>query len=83
MPLETAISYGAHRLGISLPVPQEQVKDTIARLVITLENIRQAEEAVKALVEIVQDGCSHPDTITGNHMGRWPYTKCTICGKEW
>lgn len=78
-----AIEYAAEKLSVTLPVPQDEIKDTVSKLLVTLANIHKAQLTTKRLLEAVRDCRDHNETISTNHMGRWPATQCTICGKEW
>ena len=76
------INLAAQNLNIELPVPQERVKQTIERLYVVNEQIRQAQRAVAALITLVQDGCEHPEKVPVSHCGERAM-RCTTCGREW
>lgn len=79
---KTAVEYAATGLSISLPVPQDQVKQTVEKLLVTLENIHKAQVSIVRLLDLVRDGCEHPKTVQVSHTGHL-FTQCTTCGREW
>lgn len=80
--VQLSIEYAAEKLHVSLPVPQNEVKETIEKLLAVLEDIHRANTTVHNLIDLVRDNCSHPETVNVTHTGH-PYTRCTTCGKEW
>ena len=76
------VIYAAEGLSIALPVAQEDIKATIEKLFITVENIARAQTAVCKLIDIVRDQCEHPEKVSVSHIGHL-YARCTTCGREW
>jgi len=79
---KTAVEYAALGLSISLPVQQNEVKQTVEKLLVILENIRKAQASTQALLGIVRDVCDHPQKVQVSHTGHL-FMQCTTCGKEW
>ena len=77
-----AVEYAAHGLSISLPVEQKDIKVTVEKLLVTLENINRARTSIAQLLVIVRDSCEHPEIIDVSHTGHL-FKRCTTCGKEW
>jgi hypothetical protein len=77
-----AVEYAALGLDILLPVLQDEVKPTVQRLLVTLENIHKAKVSTQKLLEIVRDQCKHPEIVQVSHTGHL-FQQCTTCGKEW
>ena len=73
----------AHKLGIQLPVPQEQIESTVERLLVVLTQIHQAEQATKKLLDMVREDCSHPEKAPVANPGQLRNSRCTTCGKVW
>jgi len=65
------------------PPTQDEIPDLIAYLRQTIDKADREVEWIRGRIKMVQDICEHPETETGNNMGRWPYTRCKVCGKEW
>ena len=79
---KTAVEYAALGLSISLPMQQSEVKTTVGKLLVTLDNIHKAQMSTQQLLKMVRDGCSHPEMIQVSHTGHL-FRQCTTCGKEW
>jgi hypothetical protein len=77
-----AVEYAAHGLSISLPVAQEDIKPTVEKLLVTLQNINKARTATAQLLALVRDSCDHPEIVDVVHTGHL-FKRCTTCGKEW
>ena len=80
--VNASVSYAAEGLSIKLPVPQEDIKETIEGLRTTLANIAKAQDAVVVLMDLVRNSCEHPEKVPVSYTGHL-YTRCTTCGKEW
>lgn len=66
-----------------LPTNQSEIKPFIDKQRAKIKELNAKVEGRVALIKAAQSMCSHPSTHSGNTWGRWPYTKCDICGKEW
>ena len=62
---------------------QEEIPGMILTLTCRLEAAEAEVEWVRARIKAVQDICKHPNVTKGKAWGRWPYTRCDVCGKEW
>jgi hypothetical protein len=65
------------------PPTQEQIPETLKGLRQQLLTTQAEAKWIQDRIEAVQNLCTHPHVIKGNTWGRWPYTECKICGKEW
>ena len=77
-----SVEYAAHGLNISLPVEQKDIKSTVEKVLVTLENIHRARVSTEKLLELVRDSCEHPTIVRVSHTGHL-FDRCTTCGKEW
>ena len=70
-------------VSVELPIRQEQVRDKVREIASELSRVRAEEKQLLSLLKAVRDACSHPSRESGNTWGRWEYTECKVCGKEW
>lgn len=68
---------------IKIPTCQEEVPEAMKIADEALAQAIQDKLTALSIMRMIQDVCIHPNTYRGSNMGRWPYTKCTVCKKEW
>jgi len=64
-------------------VSQDDIASVIQEIETELHASQRNRRMLLAQLKMVQELCCHPETETGNTWGRWPYTRCKVCGKEW
>ena len=69
-------------LSIEFPVPQEKIFDSISSLYSLLAQIQQEQQAIAAVIKMVQEQCSHPETMAVSRCGERG-ERCVVCRKEW
>lgn len=62
---------------------QEDIPETLKELRKALGALQNEETFLRSQIKGIQEICKHPKTYSGNTWGRWAYTQCEICGKEW
>lgn len=68
---------------LNLPVNQAEVQPRIREFAAEIQKLNVQVKVYQQYIEILRDMCIHPRTETGNTWGRWSWTRCLECGKEW
>jgi DNA gyrase/topoisomerase IV subunit A len=72
-------------ITLTLPLEQYKIPEELKKLREERKKLKQELDYVDKLIKVIQNCCEHPESEReyGNTCGRWEYTACKACGKEW